>query len=147
MKKIVNFDATIQNFFNDAISWLENRPVRLRDGKYEEGVASEYLKMVQMDPRKNTANNAAYVNCDKLSGFIERHVDRNGSLITNNDLYLAVIRVLDAIGQYYTNDYQYTQQELLKNIKQFQIALNRNNIIKSAFYKTRPLAYFAQKQK
>ena len=147
MRKMIDFNATIQNFFNDAISWLDNRPVRLHDGKYEEGIASKYLKTVQMDPRKNTVSNAVYVNCDKLSGFIERHIDRNGSLVINNALYLAVIRVLDAIGQYYTNDNQYTQLELLKNIKEFQIALNRNNIIKSAFYKARPLACFAQKQK
>ncbi len=147
MRKVIDFDATVQKFFDDAISWLECRPIRMCNGKYNEGIACDYLKVVQKDPRKNTMNNAVYVNCDKLTGFIERHIDRNGNLVINNDLYLAVIRVLDAIGQCYTDDYQYAQQELLKNIKQFQIALNRNKIIKSAFYKMQPLTYFAQKQR
>jgi len=147
MKQMIDFNATIHSFFDDAISWLEHRPVRMRCGENKEQKTLEYMKMVQSDPIRNTLNNAVYANCDKLDGLIEQHVDRNGNLIMNNDVYLAAIRVLDAIGQYYTVNYHYTQSELLKNIKTFQIALNRKNIIKSTFYKTRPLAYFAQKQK
>ena len=147
MKQMIDFNATIHSFFDDAISWLEHRPVRLRDGENKEQKTLEYMKIVQSDPIHNTLNNAVFANCDKLDGFIERRVDKNGNLISNNDLYLAVMRVLDAIGQYYTVNYQYTQSELLKNIKEFRIALNRKNIIKTAFYKTRPLMYFAQKQK
>ena len=147
MRKMIDFDATIQSFFGDAISWLENRPVRLRCGENKEQKTCEYLKLIKTDPIRYMSKNAVYLNCDKLDGFIEQYVDRNGSLVVNNTLYLAAIRVLDAIGQYHANDYHYTQSELLRNIKQFQIALNRNKILKSTFYKLQTPYYFAQKQK
>ena len=147
MRKNINFDATIQSFFNDAIAWLKNRPIRLRDGVYKEAVSISYLMMVQQDPKKNTINNAVYANCENLDGFIEHSVDKNCNLSVDNNLYLAVIRVLDAMGQYYTNDCQKTQLELLKNIKQFHIALNRDNVFKATMQKIRTPYYFAQKQK
>ena len=147
MRKKIDFDATIQSFFNDAIAWLKNRPVRLRDGIYKEGISIDYLKMVKKDPKKNTVNNAVYANCEDLEGFFEYKVNKDGALTANNELYLAVIRVLDALGQYYMNDCQSTQLELLKNIKQFQIALNRGNVLKATMQKIRTPYYFAQKQK
>ena len=147
MRQMVDYEATIQSFFKDAISWLEGRPVRLRNNQNKEKIACEYMKTVQSNPCQYTIHNAVYSNCDKLDGFIEHSVDRNGNLITNNDLFLAVIRVLDAMGKYYEADYHYTQSELLKHIKQFKIALNRTNILKSAFYKMQTPYYFAQKQK
>ena len=147
MRKNINFDATIQSFFNDAIAWLKNRPIRLRDGVYKEGIAINYLKMVQKDPKKNTVNNAVYANCEKLDGFFEYKVNKDGALTANNELYFAVIRVLDVMGKYYETDNQYTQQALLKSIKNFKIALNRGNVLKATMQKIRPPYYFAQKQK
>ena len=147
MRAMIDYEATIQSFFNDAISWLESRPVRLRNNQNKEQIACEYMKMVQSNPRQYTAKNAVYANCDKLDGFMEHRVDKNGNLITNNELFLSVIRVLDAMGKYYETDYDYTRSELLKNIKQFKIALNRNDLLKSTFYKIQVPYYFAQKQK
>lgn len=147
MKQMIDFDATIQAFFKDAIAWLESRPVRLRNGEDKEKKAYNYIKMVQSDPRKYTANNAIYSHCADLDGFIEYSVDRNGNLITNNDLFRAVIGVLGAIGDYYENDYQYTQSALMQKIKQFKIALSRRNLLKSTLYKIKAPYYFAQKQK
>ena len=70
MRKPINYESTIQSFFKMAISWLESRPVRLRDGVNKEKISYEYMKMVQSDPCQHTINNAVYVNCDKLDGFM-----------------------------------------------------------------------------
>ena len=147
MKQMIDYEATIKSFFEDAISWLEKRPVRMRAGEYKEKKTYNYMKMVQSDPRKYTVGNAVYMHCEDLDGFVEYSTDKKGYIVTNNDLYLAVVRVLDAVGKYYDNSYQYTQTELVYNIKQFQVALNRGNLLKSTLYKMKAPYYFAQKQK
>ena len=145
MRKFIDCEATIQDFFNKAVAWLEGRPVHLRDGQNKEKIAADYMKLVRSDSRKYTANHAVYSNCGKLEGFIEQGCDKTGRLfVVNNDLYFAVIKTLDAIDEYYQNN---NQVALLKSIKQFEIALNRKNVIKSIAYKLRAPYYFAQKQK
>jgi hypothetical protein len=147
MKNVVDYDATISHFLATAISWLKNRPVRPRDGVDKEQISYNYMKKVQSDPRKYTANNATYANSAELEGFIECTVDKNNNQKKNNDLYFAVLEVLDAMGEYYKNECRYTKIQLLEKIKDFQVALNRKNFLKSIYYKMQMPSYFAQKQK
>ena len=147
MRKFVDFDTTIRNFFKEAIWWLEDRPMHLRDGVDHEKITYEYMKKVAADPRKYTKNNIIYANCDKLEGFLEYGIDRMGNMKVNNDLYFAVIRVLGAIGKYYEVNYPYAQMELMESMKAFKIALNRKNILKATFYMMQKPYYFVQKQK
>lgn len=147
MRQLVNYDATIEDFFKSAIAWLENHPVLLCDGVDKAKEAYEYMKEVQSDPKKHTVNNAVYANCDKLSGFFEYGADRQGRVVINNDLYFAVIRVLNALGKYYQCNYSYAETELLASIKNFKIASNREKPLVSIFYKMHSPYYFAQKQK
>ena len=147
MKRWVDYDATIADFFKSAIAWLEHRPMHLRNGVDKEKESYEYMKIVQSDPRRYTAVNVVYSNCDKLEGFIEFCGDGRGNLVSNNELYFAVVRTLDAIGKYYEVNYHYSKAELLASIKEFKIALNRNKLLKSTFYKMQSPYYFAQKQK
>ena len=151
MMKGINFESTIYGFFSDAIAWLNVQPVRPIDGKNELEVARKYMEFLKADPVNRTANNAVYTRCGELCGFIEYRIksDKKGiQSIINNDLFFAVIGVLDAIGKYYQLPYSTQNQEtLLKKIKQFKVALNRKNCLKSMLYKMKTPYYFAQKQK
>ena len=147
MKQLIDFDATIKEFFRDAISWLEKRPVHLRNGVDYEKIACEYMNKVALNPRKYTAQNMIYENVHKLEGFIEYSVDGCGNLIVNNDLYFAVINALNSIGKYYEINFAYSQMELMLSIKDFKIALNRKNVLKTVFYTMQKPYYFMQKQK
>ena len=148
MAKMVDFEETIKMFFKEAIAWLEERPFRPRDGVDREKIAYEYMKMVSSDPRKYTKGNLVYSNIDKLEGFLEYcGVDKSGRTLINNELYIAVINVMCSISKYYEVNYDYTQMELMQNIKSFKIALNRKNMLKTTFYMMKAPVYFMQKQK
>ena len=147
MRQLINYEATIADFFKSAISWLESRPYRLRDGVDKEKETYEYMKHVQSDPKKHTVNKTVYANCDKLEGFFQCGIDRQGRVIINNDLYFAVIGVLNALGKYYQCSYSYAEAELLASIKNFKVVLNREKPLVSMFYRMHSPYYFAQKQK
>ena len=147
MKYSIDYEATIQEFFDAAIAWLDGRPARLRCGVNQLNVARQYMQMVKSDPKKYTANNHMYANCDKLEGFYEYSVDRDFRLITRSDLYIVVLQTLDAIGQYYKNNNRDTQSILMESIKRFYIVSNRKNTMKNMLYRLRAPRYFAQKQK
>ena len=147
MKSGVDYNATISYFLDAAISWLKNRPVRPREGIDKEKITYDYMKKIQLNPHEYTANNAAYANWDKLEGFIEHSVDKNNNQKVNKDLFFAVLDVLDAMGEFYKNNCRYTKIQLLEKIKDFHVALNRKNFLKSIFYKMQMPSYFAQKQR
>ena len=147
MKNEINYYATIQTFFDDAVAWLNARPVRLRDGQNKEYITREYLKRVKSDPPQYTIKNAVYTHFADLEGFMEYRVDKNGNLITNNELFFAVVSVLNAMGKMFESNNHNTQTMLLKSIKDFHIALNRKNVLRATFYKMRAPYFFAQKQK
>ena len=149
MRKNVDFEATIQGFFVDAIAWLDAQPVRLHNGQNEVEITRKYIELLKTDPAGHTANNAIYTHFNDLSGFIEHGIDKNGTrLTTNNDLFHAVIDVLVAMEKYYQIQYSsQNQSTLLKAIKQFKVASNRKDLLKSTLYKMKTPYYFAQKQK
>ena len=156
MRPEVDYEATIKSFFKEALSWLEGRPVRLRDGQNKEKITYEYMKNVQSDPCQHTMNHAVYSHFNELNGFLEYYIDRSGNVKSNNELFFAVVDVLDAIGDFYEENSLYNsgkldslhyRNELIKKIKKFQVALNRKNFLKSTFYKMKTPYYFAQKQK
>ena len=147
MKEFVDYNATIQSFFDVAIAWLEKRPIRLRDGENKEKITCDYLRMLKSNPYEYTRNNAVFANIDKLDGFVEQKINKKGNLVVNNDVYLAVIKVFDTIVSFFVHNYKLSQVNLLNAIKQFYIAINRDNLFKSALYKMKPLDYFAQKKR
>ena len=105
------------------------------------------MKMMASDPRKYTTKQAVYSNFDKLEGLVEYDCNDKGARIVNSEFFWAVVNVLDAIGEYYVCDYQYTEEKLIASIKGFNIALNRKHVLRAMYYMLKKPYYFAQKQK
>ena len=144
MNKMIDYDSTVNNFVDSAISFLNGMPFRGEKYEKQKDITLRRMQNIKRDPKKYTTKREIYSNMAEFMGFIEYDVIGVREVV-NNDVYYAVISVLDAIGQYYEIDYMYTQEQLLKALKKYNIAINRKKLLKQFAAKMAPVSYFASK--